>query len=287
MTATTALVAACCVGVLSSLPVTLSLPVHPVFLETNMKAAWTALLAEGDRHQGGAGGLLDAMLRDCHGRRSEAWGAECDRALYLEAVLDNAAQLSATPIIPTLPHAAVDGGDEEQRTAQPRAEDIAVVESGMLPFSSFFLGYAVPKRPVILSQQRGEELIISGNSTSPAGESDAKTTTAGIIDEDPPTSSGEKVQSQPATPSSSSGYEDWIVNGRLVDLVAACAPYPDDGEPADGGGTVERSLSLCHKSVLENLPVSLYVAGDFAQRYRRQGVLPPEDIPEVERFVSG
>lgn len=256
---------------------------NPVFLETNMKAAWTTLLAEGDRHVGGVRGLLDVMLRDCHGRRSEAWGAECDRALYLEAALENAAQSSTAPK-PTL--SRVVEGEDRQRTVSrhPKAGDIAVAEPGRLPFSSFFLEYAVPKRPVILSRQRVDdagELIFSSGITM--GETGAKTTTD-VTDEDH--ASGGKHQPQPAV-SASSGDDQWIINGRLLDILTACVPYPAGGDSTAGGGTVERPLSLCKKSVLENLSVPLYVTGDFAQRFRRQGVLPPEDHPEVERFVSG
>lgn len=275
----TKLVAACVV-LLSLLP-TPSVAINPVFLETNMKIAWIALLAEGDRHMGGPRGLLDVMLKDCHGRRSEAWGAECDRALYLEAAFENAAQ-SSTASIPTL--SPVVEGEGRQRTVPPRAEDIAAAEPGMLPFSSFFLEYAVPRRPVIMSRQRvdeaGQWIFSRGTTLADTG---AKVTTD-VTDEDH--ASEEKQQSRPAS-SRSSGDEQWIIDGRLLNILTACVPYPAGGDSTAGEGTAERPLSLCKKSVLENLSVPLYVAGDFVQRFRRQGVLPPEDHPEVERFVSG
>lgn len=225
-----------------------SLAMHTLFLETNMRAAWPLLLGAGSTHEGGPRGVLEAMLTDCHDRKSGAWGAECDRAMYLESVLEK------------FESDVVEG---EQRASDSVANEVAIVPAEHLPFSAFFLEYALSRRPVIISDGTGD-----GETGRP-------------IDQNHLTGKHHPLDPDIAENTLSSEGRS-LVDDRLLEKLSTCLPYPDST-----AGTVEGTLWACQTSGLENLSVPLYVAGDFAQRFRRKDVLPPGKHLDVQRFVSG
>ena len=257
-----------------------SVATHPLFLETNMQDAWDHLLAEGNQLPGGARGLVQAMLAECHAWEGGRWdAAECDRALYLEAVLEKVA--AASPAATPQQRLAVSNrsDDEEERgDPQEAATTIALALSAELTFSSFFLDYAVPREPLILSGSGVDGFLSMATAGKMAEASAAASDLSTISEQD---STGDFV-----------GSIAGIVEEEQLQLpvdrqfpgdVITCVPRADNPE-AD---TVEGLLRDCPASVLENFRVPPHVAGDFAQRFRREGILPTQDVPAVEQFVSG
>ncbi|CAM9956333.1 unnamed protein product, partial [Ectocarpus fasciculatus] len=260
-----------------------ALATHTVFLETNMKEAWTALVNAGSSSSnssssssssgGGAREIVDTMLADCHGRKSEGWGEECDRALYLESVLkkiDSSRSSSAGSTFAAGAGAAAEDAQQQQVALDSAADEIAVVSEAQLPFSAFFHEYAVPRRPVvILSGGDGDG---AGGTGKPADVADGEE--QGDLDDqamDTAQEDGEEENGQQR------------VQDRILSGIESCLPYAV--HPASG--TADGPLRACHDSLLESLPVSLYASEDFVQRFRGQDVLPVGEHAEVERFVSG
>ncbi|CAM9550979.1 unnamed protein product, partial [Ectocarpus sp. 8 AP-2014] len=257
-----------------------ALATHTVFLETNMKEAWTALWSAGNSSSnsssiggGRAREIVDTMLADCHGRKSDGWGVECDRALYLESVLkkiDSSSSTSAGTTFATGAGAAAEDTQQQQQVAlDSAANEIAVVSEAELPFSAFFHEYAVPRRPVAILSGGGG----AGGSDKPADVADGE-------------EQGDLGDQAMDTAAQQDGEEE---NGqrRVQDLILSgiesCLPHSVD--PALG--TADGPLRACHDSLLESLPVPRYASEDFVQRFRGQDVLPVGEHTEVERFVSG
>ncbi|CAB1111146.1 unnamed protein product [Ectocarpus sp. CCAP 1310/34] len=253
------------------------LATHTVFLETNMKEAWTVLLSAGSSSSnssssggGGAREIVDTMLADCHGRKSEGWGAECDRALYLETVLKKIdSSSSAGSIFATGAGATAEDTQQQQQVAlDSAANEIAVIYEAELPFSAFFHEYAVPRRPVAILSGGGGV----GGSGKPADAADGKEQgDLGDQAMDTAQQDGEEENGQQRV-------QDLILSG-----IESCLPHSVD--PALG--TVDGPLRACHDSLLESLPIPRYASEDFVQRFRGQDVLPVGEHAEVERFVSG
>lgn len=212
------------------------------------------------------------MLEGCHGRGSGEWSAECDRALYLQSVLEKVDNAAA------FPGPAAPAVEEELRTRlYSAARYTPVVPAAQLPFSTFFLEYAVPRRPVIISGETG-------------GGSDATTAApTSIITADTDSSTGEEqnfVRSYHEDSSENAFPKQRdrnITNKILMDNLAACLPYPADDSIA---GAVEGPLRACNSSILESLPIPSQVTEDFAQRFRNEGVLAEAEHPGVESFLS-
>lgn len=255
-----------------------ALATHTVFLETNMKEAWTALLSAGSSSSnssssggGGAREIVDTMLADCQGRKSEGWGAECDRALYLESVLkkiDSSSSAGST-FATGAGAAAEDTQHQQQQVAlDSAANEIAVVSEAELPFSAFFHEYAVPRRPVAILSGGGG----AGGSGKPADAAD------GEEQGDLGDQAMDTAQQDGKEENGQQRVQDLILSG-----IESCLPHSVD--PALG--TVDGPLRACHDSLLESLPVPRYASEDFVQRFRGQDVLPVGEHTEVERFVSG
>lgn len=242
--------------------------VHTVFLEPDMRAAWASLLdvnrsnssSEWDVGGGGSREVVDAMLADCHGRMSGTWGAECDRAWYLESVLNKVDGSSAADT--GIGATSVSG---EEALLESAANDVAVVSAVQLPFSAFFHEYAIPRHPVILSADttRGDH---------PVGRTGGEEQEDSLDDHRDPADEQEK------------GHE-LRTNGGLLSAIDACLPYPVDPTGA-AAATAAGPLRACPESLLRSLLVPLHVSGDFVQRFRGQDVLPARDHAEVEHFVS-
>lgn len=241
---------------------------HAVFLEKDIRVAWAALLgadknngsSEWDATGGGSRGVVNAMLADCHGRKSGAWGAECDRALYLKSVLNKIDDSSAAS---TSIDAASASDDEAQ--LESSANDVAVVSGAHLPFSAFFHEYAVPRRPVILSESSGSDYPVDQTSSEEQGYSSD--------DHRNPADQQDKRH----------GVR---TDGGLLGEIDACLPYPVDPTGA-AAVTAAGPLRACPDALLGNLLVPLHVSEDFVQRFRARDVLPIRDHAEVEHFVSG
>ncbi|CAM9548555.1 unnamed protein product [Ectocarpus sp. 4 AP-2014] len=257
-----------------------ALATHTVFLETNMEGAWTALLSAGSSSSnstssggGGAREIVDTMLADCHGRKSEGWGAECDRALYLESVLKkiDSSSSSGSTFATGAGTAAEDTQQQQQVALDSAADEIAVISEAELPFSAFFHEYAVPRRPVAILSGGGG----AGGSGKPADAADGEE--QGDPD-DQAMKTAHTAQQDGEEENGQQRVQDLILSG-----IESCLPHSVD--PALG--TVDGPLRACHDSLLESLPVPRYVSEDFVQRFRGQDVLPVGERAEVERFVSG
>lgn len=246
-----------------------------MFLKMDVRDAWAALITEGETHEEGAWGLVQAMLADCSTREGSTWDTECDRAMYLETVVKKKVASAAAAKSPQIYRDSLgEEKEKEWREFQGEAVDpIEVVLASNLSFLSFFLDFAVSRRPVIL---------LSGEAQRDFEVEDPKTT-------------GSKTQFKSNSNLSSSEQdfptpydliEGSLPNGHFsVDSnVVACAPRAEDSVAA---GTVEGLLRDCPASVLESFVVPPHVTGDFTQRFRKQGVLPKRELPAVERFVSG
>lgn len=264
-----------------------TLAIHTAFLETDMRVAWAALLDAGSSSSGDPREIVNTMLADCHGRKNGGWGAECDRALYLESVLKEVGSIGsigsssssgagAGGSLGGLDTNATDVADEEwqQRAAlDSAANDIAVVSAEHLPFSTFFHEYAVPRRPVVIRSGRSDcgDAIVDIAS----GEEQENLSHRGL---DPADDAADTLQE----------HEHGLgVDESLLSAINACMPYPVGPTGSGGADTVEGPLRACHESLLESLVVPLQVSEDFAQRFRGQGVLPVREHADVERFVSG
>lgn len=252
---------------------------NPFSLETDMKAAWSTLLDVGDGGFQVAKGIIGEMLEDCNGQSSAAWGKECDRALYLEAVLGRAISTATSG-------GAMDVSEDKEAT--PHAQDVAVV-SDTLPFSTFFLEYAVLRRPVIFPQQpllTSRPIVESGEEETIAaddGEDMSRVENRG--------NAGRGNEGDPLAWSSTSPFNSAattikasvLFDQEVLDLVADCIPYRE-GELT---GTADGPLRPCEATLLETLAVPRYVAADFVQRFRVGESMPAKDHPEVEQFTSG
>lgn len=271
-----------------------SLAMDTVFLETDMKAAWIALLDAGsssssERHEGAAGAgegagaargsreIVDKMLVDCHGRQNEAWGAECDRALYFDSVLEKIDSSSSNSSFASAADVTITPEEtrRQQETLDSAANEVAAVPAGKLPFSTFFHEYAVPRRPVLLLSGKDvvDEIVVDATSTGLAG-GDAQGT--------PPHLNPDPAEF--ATDTQADKERRLPAHERLLRSLDACLPYPVD--PTAASDKVDGPLCAC-QSMLEDLPVPLHVSEDFAQRFRGRDVLTMEEHPDVERFVSG
>ncbi|CAM9763677.1 unnamed protein product [Ectocarpus sp. 12 AP-2014] len=259
-----------------------ALAAHTVFLETNMKEAWNALLSAGSSSSkstssggGGAREIVDTMLADCHGRKSEGWGAECDRALYLESVLKKIdSSSSAGSTFATGAGAANDDTQQQQQqqvALDSAANEIAVISEAELPFSAFFHEYAVPRRPVAI--------LSGGGGAGGSGKS------ADAMDGEERDDLGDQAMDTVHTAQQDGKEENGQqrVQDQILSRIESCLPHSVD--PALG--TVDGPLRACHDSLLESLPVPRYASEDFVQRFRGQDVLPVGEHAEVERFVSG
>ena len=235
-----------------------------IFLEADVRVAWASLLDEGSKLEGGPGELVGAMLEECHGRRSGRWSAECDRALYLQSVLEKVNNVAA------FVQRSVE--EEQQLGLDSAAREIVVVPSAQLPFSAFFLEYAVPRRPVIISGEAGDG-------------DDATATAPSATTADKDILSGKEQDLRSHVDSDENAFlrQRTLVDKGLVNNVAACLPYPVDST----AGTVEGPLRACSSSVLDSVPIPFQVTEDFAQRFRSEDVLPVVEHPDVERFLSG
>lgn len=237
-----------------------------IFLEADVRVGWETLLDEGSKLEGGPGEIVGAMLEECHGRgRGGGWSAECDRALYLQSVLEKVSNTAA------FFQRSVEEDGDRQFGLGSATRKIAVVPSAQLPFSAFFLEYAVPRRPVIISgEARGGDDAMAAVPGATAAATDNKDILSGKDQQD----SDENASWKQRTLLGDKG---------LMDSVAACLPYPVDST----AGTVEGPLRACDSSVLDSLPIPLQVTEDFAQRFRNEDVLPLVEHPGVERFLSG
>ncbi len=240
-----------------------------VFLETDMRAAWTALLDadnsdstnEWNAAEGGSRGMVDAMLADCHGRKSGAWGAECDRALYLESVLNMVDDSSGAGM--GIGAYSVSGGEAQPESA---ANEVAVmIPGGHLPFSAFFQEYAIPRRPVILSGSGGGDHPVDQTNGEEQGDSSD--------DHRNPAERQDKKHGVRA-------------DAGLLSAIDACLPYPVD-PTGDAAENAAGPLGACPDSLLQSFLVPLHVSQDFVQRFRGKDVIPTLDHAEVEHFVSG
>lgn len=243
-----------------------------------MRVAWEALLDEGSELEGGPGELVGAMLEECHGRRSGEWSSECDRALYLQSVLDKVINAAAFFEL-----SAVEEEEEEEQQLiglDSVAREIPVVPAAQLPFSAFFLEYAVPRRPVIVSGEAGGGGGGDDDTTATAAPPSATTSTA-----DKDILRGKEQDLRPHHHVDENAFlkQRNLIDKGLVDSVAACLPYAVDST----AGTVEGPLRACSSSILESVPVPLQVTEDFAQRFRNADVLPLVEHPDVGRFLSG
>lgn len=248
-----------------------------MFLEMDMRDAWGALINEGKTHEEGAWGLVQAMLADCSTREGSTWDTGCDRAMYLETVMKMKAASDAAERRQIYRDPLDEEMEEEWRELQGKAADpIEVVLASNLSFSSFFLAFAVSRRPVILlsgEAQRDfevEDSNTTGSKTQYNINSDLSSSEQDFPTPDDPVQSNE----------GSLPNDHFSVGSNM----AACAPRAEDSAAA---GTVEGLLRDCPASVLASFVVPPHVAGDFTQRFRKQGVLSKQDLPAVERFVSG
>lgn len=252
-----------------------------IFLESDMRAAWVALLGEGRGHEG-ARDLIDGKLIECHSSESHTWGRECDHALYLDDVLERAYSAATAP---ALPRAVDDGFSIAANITAVSQEDVA--------FSAFFVRYAVTRRPVLLflpSDCSIGALYQKLEEQSTSSDRDGKKT---IEDESKDHESmgrhhGDAGDSS-FTPLSDNilGTTGSIHNGCFVDqlsldLLSACVPY--EGEAAR---SAERPLRFCNNGLLQALPIPPHIASDFVQRSGRNNILTSEDQRNVERFVAG
>eukprot|EP00752_Nemacystus_decipiens_P004507 g4115.t1 len=258
-----------------------------------MRAAWAALLdanssSGGGWDSGAAGGgareIVDVMLADCHSRKTRDWDAECDRALYLEAVLEkvDSSSTSSRGSTTGVDPASLAGVQQQQQARlESAANEIAVVPAAQLPFSTFFQEYAVPRRPVVM--------LSEGRSCGGARDDDAPVSLPSREEQggssrdngDPADHATDFAQMKDAQ----RGRDDDALLRAAVD---ACLPYPvHQTGSTTAVGTVGVPLRDCHEPLLENLLVPFHVSEDFAQRFRGQNVLPVEQHAEVERFLSG
>lgn len=269
--------------------------VHTVFLETDMRAAWTALLdantsnssSSSSRWDSGAAGggareIVDVMLADCHSRKSRDWDTECDRALYLESVLEKVDSTSSRSTTTGVDPASLAGEERKQQARlESAANEIAVVPAAQLPFSAFFHEYAVPRRPVVMLSEGSSSSEASGDGTpvDPTSTEEYGDSSRDYGDPtDHATDFPQQIEDAPR------GRDD----DTLLGAVNACLPYPvHETGSAMATGTVEGPLRDCHEPLFENLLVPLHMSEDFAQRFRGQNVLPEGEHPEVERFLSG
>lgn len=273
-------------------PIQFAAAVHTVFLETNMRAAWTALLetssssnnssgwGSGAATGGGAREIVDEMLAGCNSRKSTDWDAACDRALYLESVLvkiESTSSRSATTGVD--PASVADEERQQQARLESAANEITVVPAADLPFSAFFHEYAVPRRPVvILSEGSGGGASGDDTPADPGSREDQG---------DSSHDDGDPADHATDLPRQMEGAQRGRDDGTLLNAVNACLPYAaHQAGAATAAGTVEGPLRDCHEPLLENLLVPLHVSEDFAQRFRGQSVLPVGEHAEVESFVS-
>lgn len=244
-----------------------------------MRVGWEALLDEGSKLEGGPGELVGAMLEGCHDRgRSGGWSTECDRALYLQSVLEKVSDAAAF-----LQRSVVVGEEDEQQLfgLNSAAREIAVVPSAQLPFSAFFLEYAVPRRPVILSGEAGggDDATTAVSGATATAAADSKDILGGTERQDTRSHHHHAGSDENA----SLKQRALPVDKGLVDSVAACLPYP----VGSTSGTVEGPLRACSGSVLDSVPIPFQVTEDFAQRFRNEDVLPLAEHADVEHFLSG
>lgn len=255
---------------------TLAAATPSIFLETDIRGAWATLITEGKKHEGGAWGLVQAMSADCSTRESSTWDTACDRAMYLETVLKKKV-VAAAAERPQIYRDPLGEEEEEWRELQGKAADlIEVVPASNMSFSSFFLDFAVPRRPVVL---------LSGEAQPGFDVEDSETVASKTqYNNNSDLSSSEQDFSTPGDPVGS--VEGALPNNHfsMGSNMLACAPRAEDSVAA---GTVEGVLRDCPESVLASFVVPPHVAGDFTQRFRKQGVLPMQDLPAVENFVSG
>ncbi|CAM9773789.1 unnamed protein product, partial [Discosporangium mesarthrocarpum] len=234
----------------------LVLGMHPVFLETNMRAAWTALLDEGQGYDG-AEELLRVMMEDCHSSDKEGfWGRPCDRAVYLEGVLKQAVAATASRRY----DGDVHDQDLQQVTDIPEAPE-------NLSFSSFFLEYAVPGLPVVLL----EDLV--------------RSTGGNVTDVDTGTPAVENLGDPNGTTSSSSDHSVFSSSpyfdlDHTLELLRLCTPYTSVGM------ATSESLIKCDESLLEKLAAPSYAKANFAQRYQAADVLPGSGTQVLQDYLS-
>lgn len=286
---------------------------HPVFLEADIRASWSALLALGDGDDNAAGELIEAMLDNCYNRAGVAgsWGKECDRALYMRAVLERVelATEMAGNFTRTTPVDDYEGDEvvDEERgglltttfgsdNVVPRAEAIAVA-SEELSFPAFFLEYAVPRRAVIFP---GEYSVAAGADNTDVDQSmthgadgvagaaamaammDVVSTASGMEEEDSSSSSLVSSTNAAATAQDDIDHTS-AARRRVLDLVTACVPYRVN----DKTGYVYGPLRSCDEALLRTLVMPRYIAADFVQRFRASDALPVKDHHDVESFIKG
>lgn len=267
----------------------IAVAVHIVFLETNMRAAWTALLDVNSsssigRNSGAEGGvardIVDVMLADCHSRKSTDWDSECDRALYLESVLTKVDSTSSSIPITDVDPASIEAEERQQRMRlESAANEIAIVPAAHLSYSAFFHEYAVPRRPVVILSEASSGGGAGGDG-KPANPVSREQQGNSIYDDGDPADHATDFQRR--TEDAQPGRDDDALLRAELD---ACLPYPVY-QTGTAASTVEGPLRDCHDSLLERLLVPLHVSEDFAQRFRRENVLPVGEHAVVERFVS-
>lgn len=301
MTIRTALITAWCAV---SLAANAAFAVHPIFLETDMRAAWSALLSVGGREDyKQARELVNEMLEDCHGRATAVWGEECDRVLYLEAVLDRA---TAAPGATTANVSKEEqgiiangiGGDNVADAASAaQAQEVTKV-SEALPFSTFFLEFAVPRRPVIFpmedrqvfagtaaldieSEQRAPPAVSTGAMDDP----EEKMSHGENQSEKNYSSRSSTSRSDSASATTTAVIEDDVSDQRVLDVLTECVPYP---KAEKSPGTANGPLRTCDAGVLlERLTVPRYVVADYVQRFRAKDIVPAQYHQDIEKFASG
>lgn len=239
-----------------------------------MRVGWEALLDEGNKLEGGPGEVVRAMLEGCHGRgRSGGWSVECDHALYLQSVLEKVNDAAA------FLQRSVGEEDEQQLFGlDSAAREIAVVPSARLPFSAFFLEYAVPRRPVIIAGGAGGGDDARAAAPGATAAADGKDILGGTERQD-----SRSHHHAGLDENASLKQRTLLTDKGLVDSVAACLPYP----VGSTSGTVEGPLRACSSSVLDSVPIPFQVTEDFAQRFRNEDVLPLVEHADVEHFLYG
>ena len=263
--------------------------VHTVFLETNMRAAWTALIDANSSSSGWDSGaaagsareIVEVMLANCHTRNSRDWGAECDRAMYLESVLEKVDSTSTrSTTMDANPASLADQERQQQARLESAANEIAVVPAAQLPFSAFFHEYAVPRRPVVMLSE-GSSGVGASSDETPVDHTNREE------QEDSSRDDGDPADHATDFPQQMEEFQRGRDDNAVLNAVDACLPYPAHQTGSTvAAGTVEGSLHDCHEPLFQNLLVPPHVSEDFAQRFRGQNVLPVGEHAEVERFLS-
>lgn len=254
-----------------------------IFRITDVGASWQVLLDRGRGHEG-AQEIVHKHITACHSELSGDWGQECDRAQYLEAVLRRVSSVAFGASSLSL---------AEDQTAA--AVEVPLESRDALSFFSFFVQYALPRRPVLLYGGSYASMKSMGSKREESKQQGRPEDSGGIVDEAQDSRARGLPHSSSDSPSESLSARHGVetedvdvvyaslLDPHMLELVMDCAPYEDEG-----AATAERPLRLCSADLLNELRVPEYVVADYVQRWRRSTEsLAEDDLGELEHFVLG